>query len=134
MSRVAAAPLQKPIDTGAVMAAFNMIFAVGNADNPAEAAELIDRALSRLDTAVPANDKKLHLYVGALRDANTGLKLNMQGQHEAAIAKFAAADKTLDEVSKLPASPGLPQAALDTLRAMIETGRKDNSQAVQPAH
>ncbi len=134
VSRVAAAPLQKPFDTGALMAAFGMIFAVANADDPVEALELIDRAMSRLEAAVPANYKNVHQYVSAVHDAIAGLKLNKQGQHEAAIAKFDAADKTLIDLSKLPASPGLPQEALDTLREMIKTGRKDNPQPTRPAH
>jgi serine/threonine protein kinase len=124
VSRVTSAAPEKPVESGAFLSFFNMMFAAGNADDPNESAEIFEKAMTRLESAVPENDKSLHLYMAALRDVMTGAKLKKQGQHDAAEKRFHEADEALAELSKLPRSVELPEDALDKLRTMLRASRE----------
>jgi serine/threonine protein kinase len=135
VTRIAAAPPEKPPEIGTLLSGFNLLFAAGNAGNSVEAAQLLDQSMARFESAVPNGDKCMHLYISALRTVVAGFRLKQQGQNKEAAAMFGKADETVAELSILPVSTGLPRDAADSLRKMIKEARQGKPlDSTMPTH
>jgi hypothetical protein len=53
VTRIAAAPPEKPPEIGTLLSGLNPLFAAGNAGNSTEAAQLLDQSMARFESAVP---------------------------------------------------------------------------------
>jgi serine/threonine-protein kinase len=124
LARVAATPLGPPPQFAAATSAYNLIFAAGNAENPAETVELLDQALVVLESHQRDGDESLRLYLGACRKALAGVKLSSQDRADDAESMFDEADEIVVQLSQSSTSSTLPTNALDALRKLVDSSRK----------
>lgn len=123
LARIAAAPLEPSKSSGEVISALNLIFAATNSETPAEYNELLDQALSRLESAAAEGDEGIRLSIEACRKTLAGAKLREQGRPEEAASKFDAADEIVTRLSKMSLT-AMPGVGVDSLRKMVEASRK----------